>query len=464
MEKLNLKIGGMTCAACSAAIERALNKAEGVEKANVNFPAEKVYIEYQPQQLKPAQIIKIIEDTGYQVVQDSGDLAANVVKMNISGMTCASCSSAVERSLRKSAGVQKVHVNLATETATIEIDRAATNYAQLKQVVENSGYGVQEKQAVDSSEAKFRAARRRMQIIWLVTIPIMLWMIPHMFWNVMWPSHLVYKVGMIVLAASGLFTVGLKTFRSAFKSLFHGSANMDVLIMLGTLAAFLTGILNFFMEIASFAGISAMIMAFHLTGRYIEVKAKGRASQAIKKLLEMGAKTALIQVGESEREVAVEDLQIGDIMLVKSGAKIPTDGVVISGKSTVDEAMATGESAPVKKQVGSKVLGATINQNGFIKVKVEKIGQETFLSQIIKLVEEAQGSKVPIQEFADKVTAIFVPIVIVLAALAFGSWLLFPEFLQAITLWASQYLAWVNPEANTLTQAVFATVAVLVIA
>jgi Cu+-exporting ATPase len=464
MAKINLKIDGMTCAACSAAIERALSKAEGVQQANVNFPAEKVYIEYQPQQIELERIEQIIEDLGYQVVQDKRDLASNVVNMKISGMTCASCSSAVERALRKSVGVQKAQVNLATETATVEIDRAATDYAQLKQVVENSGYSVVEKQAVDSSAEKYRAARRRMQIIWLVTIPIMLWMIPHMFWDVMWPNHFVYKVGMIVLAASGLFSVGQKTFRSAFKSLVHGSANMDVLIMLGTLAAFSTGILNFFMEIASFAGISAMIMAFHLTGRYIEVKAKGRASQAIRKLLEMGAKTAVIQAGDSEREIAIEDLQIGDIMLVKPGAKIPTDGIVISGKSTVDEAMATGESVPVKKQEGSKVLGATINQNGFIKVKVEKIGKETFLSQIIKLVEEAQGSKVPIQEFADKVTAIFVPIVIVLAALAFSSWLLFPDFLQAVSVWASQYLAWVNPEANTLTQAVFATVAVLVIA
>ena len=468
MNKLIIKIEGMSCSSCSAAIERALKKKEGITETNVNYPAGKAFLSFDPQVISVSEIEQVVTDTGYKVIEstnpDASSPAVNTVKLNVTGMSCASCSSAVERALKKTSGVRGVNVNLASEIATIEIDPGSTNEDSLKQAVINAGYGVQEDKPVDSDEKHLQDAKQRMIIIWAVTIPIMVWMIPMMLFGIMWPDHLTHSIGVLVLASIGLFSVGMKTFKSAFKSVFHGSANMDVLITLGTGAAFITGILHFFMDIASFAGISAMIMAFHLTGRYIEVKAKGRASQAIKKLLELGAKTAIIEDGDQEKEVAVETLRLGHVMLVKPGAKIPTDGKIISGTTTIDESMATGESLPVKKKGGDRVLGATINQNGFIKVKVEKVGKETFLSQIIKMVEEAQGSKVPIQEFADKVTAFFVPVVIILAILAFASWLIFPETLQSITLWASQYLAWVNPEANTLTQAIFATVAVLVIA
>ncbi len=468
MNKVIIQIDGMSCSSCSASIERALKKTTGIKETNVNYAAGKAFVTYYPEEITVSEIEHVVTNTGYEVVKstnpDSPPEKVNTIKLNVTGMSCASCSSAVERALKKTSGVKSVNVNLASEVATIEIDPDSTNENILKEAVLNAGYGVQEKKPIDNDEKHLQDAKRRMIVIWAVTIPIMLWMIPMMLFGIMWPDHITHNIGVLILASIGLFTVGAKTFKSAFKSVIHGSANMDVLITLGTGAAFITGILHFFMEIASFAGISAMIMAFHLTGRYIEVKAKGRASQAIKKLLELGAKTALIEDGEEEKEVQVESLRLGDVMLVKPGAKIPTDGQIISGSTTIDESMATGESLPVKKHPGDKVLGATINQNGFIKVKVEKIGSETFLSQIIKMVEEAQGSKVPIQEFADKVTAYFVPLVIILAGIAFASWLIFPETLQSITLWASQYLAWVNPQANTLTQAIFATVAVLVIA
>jgi Cu+-exporting ATPase len=468
MNKLIIKIEGMSCSSCSASIERALKKREGLSDINVNYPAGKAFLSYDSAKISPPEIEEIVIDTGFEVLEsydpDAKSSEINIIKLNITGMSCASCSSAVERALKKSSGVKGVNVNLASEVATIEIEPNSTNANTLKEVVINAGYGVQEDKAEDSEEVHLKDAKKRMIIIWAVTIPIMLWMLPMMIWGIMWPNHIVHSLGTLILASIGLIAVGSKTFKSAFKSVIHGSANMDVLIALGTGAAFLTGILNFFMDIVSFAGISAMIMAFHLTGRYIEVKAKGRASQAIKKLLELGAKTALIEVDGQEKKIATEALKLGDIMLVKPGAKIPTDGEIISGSTTIDESMATGESLPVKKSPQDKVLGATINQNGFIKVKVEKIGKETFLSQIIKMVEEAQGSKVPIQEFADKVTAFFVPVVILLAIIAFSSWLIFPETLHAITLWASNYLAWVNPEASNLTQAIFATVAVLVIA
>ncbi|MFA7058002.1 MAG: heavy metal translocating P-type ATPase [Candidatus Cloacimonadales bacterium] len=468
MSKIVIQIDGMSCASCSAGVARALTKVDGVKDVNVNLPMGKAYIEFDEKIITVSEMEKIITNIGFEVVEsvnpDEPKLNLNIIKLNVTGMTCASCSSAVERALNKTAGVKSVNVNLASEVATIEFEGEATDSEKLKQVIINSGYGVQEKAPIDRDEKQLREAKTNMIIIWAITIPIMLMMIPMMLFGVEWISHNTYNILALTMAAVGLATVGKKTFVSAFKSAIHGSANMDVLITLGVGAAFVTGILHFFMDIASFAGVSAMIMAFHLTGRYIETKAKGKASQAIKKLLELGAKTAIIETADGEEKVPIEALKIGDVMLVKAGAKIPTDGEVISGNSTIDESMATGESLPVKKSAGDKVLGATINQNGFIKVKVEKIGKETFLSQIIKMVEEAQGSKVPIQEFADKVTAYFVPVVIVIALAAFAVWFIFPDTLQSITVWAAKFLPWVNTDVSILTQAIFSMVSVLLIA
>lgn len=384
--------------------------------------------------------------------------------MKIGGMTCASCSASVEKALKKVDGVSFANVNLATEKATVKFDPDKANYNQLLEAVHNSGYEVVKEHEKDKELTAYEQARKKMIGAWSFTIPIALWMIPEMFFNKMFPNETIFHLGMILLAIPVLFIIGKRTYISAFRSIIHGSANMDVLIALGTGAAFFTGLLRFFLPIASFAGISAMIMAFHLTGRYIESKAKGKASQAIRKLLELGAKTAIVIRDNSEIEIPIEDVMIGDIMLIKPGSKIPTDGEIIEGKTTIDESMATGESMPVKKKIGDKVLGATINQNGLIRVKATKIGKDTFLSQIIKMVEETQGSKVPIQEFADKVTGIFVPIVIMLAIVTFISWLVFNQQLQQVVIWASNFLPWVNPELSVITQAVFASVAVLVIA
>jgi len=289
-------------------------------------------------------------------------------------------------------------------------------------------------------------------------------MIPEMFFGIMWPSAVVFNLGLIVLAAPVLFYPGWSTYRSAVTALTHGSANMDVLILLGTLASFLTGPPSFFVPIANYAGVSAMIMSFHLTGRYIEAKAKGRASQAIKRLLELEAKTARIIRDGTELEIPIDEVLVGDLMLVRPGEKIPTDGVVLEGESGVDESMATGESMPVTKKLGDNVIGATVNQRGFLKVKATKIGRDTFLSQVIKMVEEAQGSKVPIQEFADRVTGYFVPAVLALASLTLVLWLVVPEFMGSVGVWASQFLPWVDPTLGAVSLAIFGTVATLVIA
>jgi Cu+-exporting ATPase len=269
---------------------------------------------------------------------------------------------------------------------------------------------------------------------------------------------------MLLLAAPILFWVGRQTYVAAWNSSVHGAPNMDALIALGTGASFLTGILTFFLPVPSYAGVSGMIMTFHLTGRYVEASAKGRASQAIRKLLELGAKSAQILIDGVEREVPIEQVQVGDVMVIRPGEQVPTDGVVLEGESAVDESMATGESMPVNRGPGDEVIGATINQDGLLRVRATRVGKDTFLAQVIRLVEEAQGSKVPIQAFADRVTAVFVPIVLGVALLTFVGWFLFPAALRPVAQWASGFLPWVNPNLNTFTLALITTVSVLVIA
>ncbi|TDQ00070.1 Cu+-exporting ATPase [Halanaerobium saccharolyticum] len=471
-KKITLKITDMSCASCAQAVEKALNKAEGVTEAQVNFAAEKAYVTYDPAQSSREQLIEVVKNSGYGVKEEKAKTS-----FKIGGMTCASCSAAVEKALNKSEGIYEANVNIATEKGSVEYNPEVLSKNDFREIVKNSGYELLsfEDEETDKSREnaedelsddmkKVKEAKKKMWGTWAFTIPIMLWMIPEMFFGVAWPNMQIFNLGMIVLAIPPLFVFGRKTFITAYRAVSHGSANMDVLIAMGTGAAFITGPAVFFTPIANYAGVSAMIMAFHLTGRYIEETAKGRASQAIRKLLELGAKTATIIEAGEEKEVAIEDVQPGDIMLVKPGEKIPTDGEIVEGKTTVDESMATGESMPVERTKGDEVIGATVNQNGLIKVKATKVGKDTFLSQVVKMVEEAQGTKVPIQEFADKITGIFVPTVLVIAVSTFGLWLIFPDALREVGFWAQSFLPWVDPTLGTFTLAIFATIAVLVIA
>jgi len=388
------------------------------------------------------------------------------ISLQVKGMSCASCAQSIEKALKNTKGVMEANVNFATEKATISFDPERVSLEKLKEVVESIGYQVlgEEEKETDEEEKKIQDAKKRMFLSWFFTLPIIAWMIPEMITQTAFPSRFTYDIGLLILATPILFWLGKSTYSSAGKAILHGNANMDVLIMMGTLASYVTGFVTHFFPIANYAGVAAMIMAFHLTGRYVEIKAKGRASQAIKKLLELGAKTARILVDGEEKEVPVEKVKVGDIMVIRPGEKIPTDGVILEGESAIDESMATGESMPVTKKKGDEVIGATINQQGLLKVKATKVGKDTFLSQVIKMVEECQGSKVPIQEFADKVTGYFVPAVLFIACAAFISWLLFPESLGQVAVWASQFLPWVNPNPGTFTLAIFAAVAVLVIA
>jgi Cu+-exporting ATPase len=454
MKRIVLPIEGMHCVNCAQTIEKALHT-KGV-KAVVNFAGEEAVVEYDPETTDVNELVAVIEDTGYTVKK-------KVVEAAITDMHCAACAVNISHALTKKEGVLQANVNFASETAYVEYV-PILDERELVKVVKDAGYTAVIGTDEESEESKFEAARKRMILAWGFTIPIMVWMLPHMVVGRHVPSMVVMNLGILGLAAPVLVLAGKDTYGSAVRSLVHGSANMDVLILMGTSASFLTGFLAFFTPLESFAGVSAMIMAFHLTGRYVEARAKGTASQAIKKLLELGAKTATVIMNGEEKEVPIEEVDVGDVMVVRPGEKIPTDGVVIEGESAVDESMATGESLPVTKHKGDEVIGASVNQMGLLKVKATKVGKDTFLSQVITMVKEAQGSKVPIQRFADRVTSYFVPAVVGLAVISFVLWLVIPDTLQNIGAAASLYLPWVNPSLGMYTLAVFATVAVLVIA
>jgi len=389
-------------------------------------------------------------------------------------MTCASCVAHVERALSGQPGVLNAAVNLATEKATVSYVPSLVGVSDLEKAIIDAGYEVvhapQTETATDgtpelSREARnMQAARRRMLIAWAFTVPIILWMLPEMIAGIAWPSVQVYKIGMLVLALPVLFWAGRRTYVAAWRTTIHGAPNMDALIALGSGASLLTGIASLFAMIPSYAGVAAMIMAFHLTGRYIEASAMGRASEAIRRLIALGAKSARILVDGQEREVPIEQVQVGDVMLVRPGEQVPTDGTVVDGESAVDESMATGESMPVQRGPGDEVIGATITQDGWLKVEATRVGKDTFLAQVVRLVEQAQGTKVPIQAFADRITAVFVPVVMAVALLTFAAWMLFPDVMRPISVWASGFLPWINPNLGPFTLALITTVSVLVIA
>ena len=466
-KNITMDITGMHCASCAASIDKALGSQLGITKSNVNIATEKVYIQYDPAKIMKEDIVKVIENTGYGA-------KINTVKdiISIGGMTCASCAQTIERAINKTPGIHEASVNLATEKALVIYDPDIISFSEITEVINNTGYKSLGRDIGDSKyeeeqkkeEEKYAQSSRRMKIAWGFTVPITIWMLLEMIWGIMWPSSALYNLGIILLAFPVLLWAGWDTYKTAWKAILHKSANMDVLIFLGTFTAFISGPLSFVLPIFNYSGVSAMIMAFHLTGRYIETKAKGQASQAIRKLLKLGAKTARIIEADIEREIPIEDVVYGDIMIIKPGEKIPTDGIVVEGSSAVDEAIATGESLPVKKKIGDQVIGATINQTGILHVKAEKVGKDTFLSQVIKLVQEVQGSKVPIQKFADNVTAVFVPIVLVLAVVGAALWFIFPTSMLRIISFGAGAFPWINTNLSILTLSLISLISTLVIA
>ncbi|WP_428276177.1 heavy metal translocating P-type ATPase [Candidatus Palauibacter sp.] len=411
---------------------------------------------------------------------DASNAAASPARKTyrIAGMHCAGCVGSVERSLNAVDGVE-ASVSLPAESATLTLTRDVP-FEELAAAVGAAGYEIEpvadvdrgeaERSRLAEAEARSREARRTMWTAWALTAPAMVWMLPEMIAGVRWPSPLVFDLGVTVLGAAVLAGPGGPTLRSAWRSARGRMPNMDVLIALGAGVSVLTGVwavlhvLGFAPMIMNFAPVGAMIAAIHLTGRFVEAKARGRSSSAIQALLSLEAPTARVEREGAELEVPTRDVAVGDVMIIRPGEKIPTDGVVLEGRSAVDESLATGESIPVEKERGSSVLGSTVNHSGALRVRATGVGEDTFLSNVIRLVEEAQASKVPIQEFADRVTAIFVPVILVVALAAFVGWFVVPGVFTEAARWAAGFIPWVNPELGRLSLALYAAVAVLVIA
>ena len=362
----------------------------------------------------------------------------------ILGMHCVSCAQSIEKEVKKISGISSVKVDFASSKMFFEVEEkrfssspfAATREAKdlvlendIKKIVSDLGYKIIEESQEEIEEQKL-IRQTKMRAIWalFLSVPLMIFMVL-MYLDMKIHGQIFIEA---ILAFIVVYLLGWKTHLSAFQAIKRFYANMDVLISLGTSAAFLFGIGAFFVKIPVFFEIAAFIMAFHLLGRYIEEKARGKTSEALRELLKLGVKTAKILINGEEKEVSIEDLKIGDIMIVRPGEKIPTDGKIIDGQSSVDESMATGESLPVEKKLGDEVIGSTINQEGILKIETIKIGKDTFFAQVVKLVEEAQRSRVPIQEFADKVTSYFVPIVLIIAILTVVGWLIAGDWFKAI--------------------------------
>ena len=390
------------------------------------------------------------------------------VELKITGMHCAGCVASVENALRKVEGVEEAVVNLTLEKATV---LGSVDPTQLIQSVDQTGYsaeiidggtGIDIQEKIDE---KVELAFSHMKLAWIFTLPAMIWMSVHMAAGVTWPSLEAMDLGIFILSSVVCFFPGRGTMTSAWKSAIHFAPNMDVLIALGSLAALFTGIIKSYVDIHSFAGIAGMIMSFHLTGRYIETKARGRSSEAIQKLMNLGAKqAAVLDMEGNEVKVDVRSLVVDQIMIVRAGESIPTDGIVVEGSAAVDESMVSGESLPVMKRANDLVIGGTICADSTLRVKVSKIGQDTFLAKVIQMVEQAQTTRVPIQIFADKVVAVFVPVVLVLALITFFFWTAFPNGMKHLALTISELLPWTNLELSSLGMALYATIAVLVIA
>lgn len=430
-----MKIEGMTCASCAKAVERATRKLEGVTESNVNLATEKLTISFEADKVRLADIKNAIDKAGYKAVSD----AVNKT-MKIEGMTCASCAKAVERATRKIDGVTESNVNLATEKLTISFEPDKVRVSDIKKAVEKAGYkAIEEVVTVDSDKEK---KEKEIKTLWnkfiisaIFTVPLLYIAMGHMVGAPL-PKFLdphfnpgAFALAQLILTIP-VVIAGNKYYKVGFKTLFKGSPNMDSLIAIGTGAAVLYGIFatyKIFGGDTSYAKdlyfeSAAVIITLITLGKYLEAVSKGKSSEAIKKLMGLAPKTAIVIRNGKEEELSIDEVEVGDVIVVKPGEKMPVDGEVVEGTTSVDESMLTGESIPVEKNIGDKIIGASINKNGTIKYKATKVGKDTALSQIIKLVEDAQGSKAPIAKLADVISGYFVPIAIALAVISGLGW------------------------------------------
>lgn len=432
VQESQFQITGMTCAACAIRIEKGIKKMEGVEDANVNLALEKATIKFDSAAMGVADIQKKIRDLGYDVI-------TNKVEFDITGMTCAACSARIEKGLNKMDGVMNANVNLALEKASVELNPAILSPVDVIQRVEKLGYGASVKNDenaqdnVDQRLKDVKTQQGKFTFSLILSLPLLWAMVGHFnFTSFLFvPDAFMNPWVQLALATPVQFYIGKQFYVGAYKALRNKSANMDVLVALGTSAAYFYSVFLSIQTMISgthlvglYFETSAILITLIILGKLFEAKAKGRSSEAIKKLMGLQAKTALVIRNGEETEIPLEEVIVGEIILVKPGEKIPVDGEIVEGRSALDESMITGESVPVDKTVGDKVIGATINKNGFIKIKATKVGKETALAQIIKVVEEAQGSKAPIQRLADNISGVFVPIVVGIAVVTFLVWFL----------------------------------------
>ncbi|MEL6271767.1 MAG: heavy metal translocating P-type ATPase, partial [Chloroflexota bacterium] len=441
-QQIELPITGMTCAMCVKNVERGLSKQDGVSEAVVNFATEHATVNYNPAAVNVGELVARVEKSGYGVATAALDLP-------ITGMTCAMCVKNVERAINRQSGILDVNVNLATVHATVRYVPGTVSRRDVIAAVERAGYGVVDTTDIDVPEDAEAIARqaeidrqKRLILIgsiftvplfvlsmtrhFMHTFPIIMETFPWLMWGG-WP----FVFGL--LATPVMFIVARQYMVGAYKSLRNGSANMDVLVAMGSAAAYLYSVGALIAIVAGrispqdnaeYFETAAVIVTLITVGKFLEARAKGRTSEAIKKLIGLAPKTATVLRNGIEQQIPVDDVVPGDRIVVKPGERIPVDGVIIEGRSSVDESMLTGESIPVNKSAGSEVIGATINKQGRLIFEATHVGAETALAQIIRLVQQAQGSKAPIQRVADRVSGIFVPIVIVLATLTFVGWLL----------------------------------------
>jgi Cu+-exporting ATPase len=440
MKKEVLSINGMTCAACARAVERHVGKVEGISSANVNLATEKLNVEFDESRADVAQVIEAVKKAGYDVRQEE-EKKIREVFIPISGMTCAACANAVERAVRK-LGVEEVSVNFASEKAKVVYDISKTRISEIKQAIAKAGYtaleieaGKQNDQERERREKEVKSLWTRFVIAAVFTAPLLYIAMGHMLGfplpDIIMPGMNPLNFGLVqLILVMPVMIAGYRFYTVGFSRLVRREPNMDSLIAIGTSAAFLYGvyaimrIINGDHEYAEelYFETAGVIIALILLGKYLESVTKGKTSEAIKKLMGLTPKTATVIHDGKEIIIPIDEVEVGDILLVKPGEKIPVDGEVVEGRTSVDESMLTGESIPVEKNKGSKVIGASINKNGTIRFKATKVGKDTVLAQIIRLVEDAQGSKAPIAKMADIIAGYFVPAVIVIAIVAALAW------------------------------------------
>ena len=417
------KIGGMTCAVCASRIEKGLTKLAGVNKAVVNFAAEKATVSYDPAQVSVKEIGEKIEKLGYQVIKDKANF-------KITGMSCATCANRIEKGLNKLPGIYGAVVNLAAEKATVEYDPREITIEQMKAKVDGLGFKAHDltdhnpNQEDTAKETEFNHQKKRLILSAVLSFPLLLGMTLHVLGIMGGLTDFLHNPYLqLVLATPVQFVAGLQFYRGAYSALRNGSSNMDVLVALGTSAAYFYSIANIVRGIPElYFETSAILITLIILGKLLEARAKGHTSEAIKALMGLQAKTARVIRNGEEIDVMIEAVVVDDLIVVRPGEKIPVDGIIMEGNSAVDESMLTGESLPVDKKVDDTVVGATINKFGTFTFKATKVGKDTALAQIVRIVEEAQGSKAPIQRFADVVSGFFVPTIIGIAILTFLGW------------------------------------------